>query len=297
MQAVFAWRRLTKGPAISGFGRSRMMDGDSATDHDDQPVLPGADNLPWVGDDEVAPAETSKASPRPWGPWATIGWTLVCVVCMVVVQIGVLIAFVVAGARSATRDLLEITTSSLFLSTSTLAATPVVIGLAAILIYARGCPIRDYLALRMPTAKQALLSVAGLAILLVASDSLTYLLGRPLVPQVMVDVYKTGWFPLLLLTLVVAAPLNEETLMRGFLYTGIASRWGALAAVLVSSVAWASIHLQYDWYGILVIAFMGIYLGEVRRRTDSLPLTMILHGIANVVATVEMMILVDLRGG
>jgi membrane protease YdiL (CAAX protease family) len=216
---------------------------------------------------------------------------------MMAVQLGVLLAFVVAGAGSASGDLMRLVSSALFLSTSTLAATPIVIGLVAGLIYARGCRIRDYLALRLPTARQAALAVAGLAALLVASDTTTYLLGRPIVAQVMVDVYKTGWFPLLLLTLVVAAPLGEETLMRGFLYTGVASRWGARAAVLVSAVAWAVLHLQYDWYAIVLIAVMGIYLGEVRRRTGSVPLTMLLHGIANAVATIEVIILVRLRGG
>ena len=274
-----------------------MMEGDRETNHDDLLILTDADDLPTAGRAEIASMAASKAGPRPWGPWATIGWTLLCLASMIAVQLGVLIVFLVVGAGFTTKNLPEITSSSLFLSTSTLVATPLVIGLVSMLIYARGCPFRDYLALHMPSAKRASLAIAGLATLLVASDSVTYLLGRPVVPQVMIDVYKTGWFPLLLLTLVVAAPLGEETLIRGFLYAGIASRWGALAAVLVSSVAWASLHLQYDWYAILLIAFLGIYLGEVRRRTGSLPLTMLLHGIANAVATIEMMVLVQLRGG
>jgi CAAX protease family protein len=274
-----------------------MMDGDPATNHDVPLILTDADYFPPSAAVEFAPSATSKARPRPWGPWATIGWTLLCLASMIAVQIGVLVAFMVAGAGSVTGNLLEVTSSSLFLSTSTLTSTPIVIGLVAILVYARGCPIREYLALRMPTARQASLAVAGLAILLAVGDSVTHLLGRPIVPQVMVDIYQTGWFSLLLPTLLVAAPLGEETLMRGFLYQGIASRWGALAAVLVSSVAWALLHLQYDWYGIVQIALMGIYLGEVRRRSASLPLTILLHGIANAVATIEMMTLVHLRGG
>jgi membrane protease YdiL (CAAX protease family) len=65
----------------------------------------------------------------------------------------------------------------------------------------------------------------------------------------------------------------------------------------VSSVAWASLHILYDWYAILVIAVTGIYLGEVRRRTASPPPTLILDAIANAVASIEMMVLVHLRGG
>ena len=274
------------------------MDRELATNHDDTFSSTPADGMVPPGEDEFVPVATPNAGRRPWGPWASIGWTLLCLLSMVLVQLGVLIGFAVATRGTTPKDLMEITSSSLFLSTSTIASTPIVIGLVAILIFARGWPIREYLALRMSTGRQAILAIAGLAILLVVSDSVTYLLGRPIVPQVMVDVYQTGWFVLLLPTLVIAAPLGEETLMRGFLYQGIASsRWGSRTAVVVTSIAWASIHLQYDLYGILQVAVIGIYLGEVRRRTGSLTLAMLLHGFANAVSTIEMIILVQSRGG
>ena len=77
-----------------------------------------------AGGVEVIPPGTSKAGPRPWGPWATIGWTLLCIGSMIAVQIGMLIVFTVVGAGPTTKNLPEITSSSLFLSTSTLTATP-----------------------------------------------------------------------------------------------------------------------------------------------------------------------------
>jgi membrane protease YdiL (CAAX protease family) len=274
-----------------------MAVGDRATNDDDSPILPAAEDRGPVDGAEPGLGATSRVSPRAWGPWGTIGWTLVCLASVTAVQVAVLIAFSIVGSVSSTKGLSEITLSSLFVSTSTLASTPVLIGLVAVLIYARGCPIREYLALHMPKARQAALAIAGLAMLLFAGDLTTYLLGRPVVPQVMIDIYKTGWPLLLLPTLMIAAPLGEETLFRGFLYQGIASsRWGATMAVLVSAVAWASIHVQYDWYSVSQVAVTGIYLGEVRRRADSLPLTVLLHGIANAVATVEVMVMVHIWG-
>ena len=89
------------------------------------------------------------------------------------------------------------------------------VGLVAILISIRRCRIPDYLALTTPRARHLFLSLSGMAILLATSDLISYLIGRPIVPPVMVDVYRTSWLPLLLLALLVAAPLEEEILLAG----------------------------------------------------------------------------------
>ena len=86
--------------------------------------------------------------------------------------------------------------------------------------------------------------------------------------------------------------LGEEALFRGFLYKGIeSSRAGPVGAIVVSTILFAVIHLQYDWYGIVGVGVMGLYLGVVRYRCSSVSLTMILHSLANLVASVEVLIL------
>jgi membrane protease YdiL (CAAX protease family) len=177
------------------------------------------------------------------------------------------------------------------LAWGTLASAPAVIGLVVLLVHLRRYPVRDYLALIRPEAKAGLISLAGLAVLLGASDITSYLLGRAIVPPVMVEVYRSGWLPGLLFTLVVLAPLEEETLFRGFLYKGIAaSRAGPVVAIIASAVAWALMHVQYDWYGIVSVAAIGVYLGVVRYKAASVLLTMLLHAIANGFATLEIVI-------
>jgi uncharacterized protein len=132
----------------------------------------------------------------------------------------------------------------------------------------------------------------GLAIVLVATDLTSYLTGRPIVPTVMVDMYRTSWVPGMVFAMVVLAPLGEETLFRGFLYAGIAaSRAGPVVAIIVSTVIFGSLHMQYDWYGVVAVAAIGLYLGVVRYRTRSLLLTMFLHAVANGFATAEMIVL------
>jgi membrane protease YdiL (CAAX protease family) len=137
-----------------------------------------------------------------------------------------------------------------------------------------------------------ILAFAGLAVLLGATDLTSYLRGHPIVPQVMIDVYRTAWLPGLLLTLMVLAPVQEEPLFRGFLYKGIVdSRAGPIAAIVVSAIGFAVLHLQYDLYEMLWVAAVGLYLGVVRYKTGSLWLTMLLHGVGNGFATLEIVVL------
>jgi membrane protease YdiL (CAAX protease family) len=233
---------------------------------------------------------TSVPEPRPWGPWATLGWSALCVVVMVVIQIVGLIIYVVAEyTRDPHVKLESLVTNGNVLVVATLASTPVVVGLVALFVRIRRCRIAEYLALIWPPAGQLLLAVGGLAVVLIATDLTSYSLGRPIVPPVMVNIYRTAWLPGLLFALLVLAPLAEEVLFRGFLYKGLAaSRAGAAVAIVVSAIGWALLHIQYDWYGIVCIVAAGLYLGFVRYKTGSVPVTMLLHAIGNAVATAEL---------
>jgi uncharacterized protein len=273
-----------------GHPRATIMNDDPVLKYYEVSLLAENEFLP------TNPLGVKKA--RPWGPWATLGWSLVLFLVMVVVQMVVFIGFVIVKAATTPQKMEELSHDALLLSVATLLSTPIIFGLILLLIYLRGCSIRDYLAWRIPGAKMTILAVAGLALLLIATDALSYAIGRPIVPEVMVNIYKTGWFVPLALTMIVAAPFGEEILFRGFFYQGIArSKWGPYTAIILSSLSWAGIHLQYDAYGIALIVVMGFYLGEVRRRTESLPLTILLHAIANIVATTEMVVMVRMNGG
>jgi len=243
-------------------------------------------------DPEFSVSLKPASSPRPWGPWATIGWTLLCIVVMSAAQIAGLIIIVAVGfATNRSVQLNKLFANGDVLALGTLLGTPAIVGPIAFLVRVRRYPVRDYLALTWPPVRSVLIACAGLAVLLCTSDLISYLLGRPLVPPVMVDVYRAAWLPALLLALVVLAPLGEETLFRGFLFEGIAtSRAGPVVAILVSSVAWALLHVQYDWYGIVSIAVIGLYLGVVRYRTASVLVTMLLHALSNAGATLEMVV-------
>jgi membrane protease YdiL (CAAX protease family) len=80
----------------------------------------------------------------------------------------------------------------------------------------------------------------------------------------------------------------EEVLFRGFLFEGVLhSRLGAGGAVGFTSLVWALTHVQYDAYDIATIFVSGLLLGYVRLKTGSLYATIFLHGLMNLVAMLE----------
>ena len=156
---------------------------------------------PWSApttDREIStPQEPEGRSRLAWGPWATIGWTLLCIVVMFGAQIvGVIIFIAVQGCH----DWQPENRRPRHQRQSPVHSRPYSVlrprsGWLRFLIWLRRYPIRDYLALHWPPARSVLIALSGLAVLLVATDLTSYLLGRPLVPTVMVDVYRTAWLP------------------------------------------------------------------------------------------------------
>jgi membrane protease YdiL (CAAX protease family) len=180
--------------------------------------------------------------------------------------------------------------NGLLLALATLAGTPLLAGLSLLFAWLRkGIPIKQYLGFSWPG-----LSVMGrwslwLILIIVASDSTSSLLGRPVVAEFMIEAWKTaGFLPLLWFILLVAAPLGEELLFRGFMFTGLQSSGvGNPGAIIISAFVWAVIHIQYDVYGMGLILLGGLFLGFVRMKTNSVWICVCLHALMNLIATVE----------
>ena len=82
---------------------------------------------------------------------------------------------------------------------------------------------------------------------------------------------------------VVIAPWMEEISMRGFLLSGLWSRFGFWPAAVASSLVWAGLH---GVSGVLVpFTVEGIVLCWIRRRTGSTRTGIALHASQNVVAS------------
>jgi membrane protease YdiL (CAAX protease family) len=86
--------------------------------------------------------------------------------------------------------------------------------------------------------------------------------------------------------------MSEEIMARGFLYRGWSETFLRPAgAIVLSSLAWTSLHLQYDWFFFGEVFSIGLLLGYWRYRTGSTWLTILLHGLNNLAATVQTFLL------
>ena len=165
-----------------------------------------------------------------------------------------------------------------------------------LLLYLRRTPsIKQHLAL-IPVSMKTMIGWIVLAILLVIiSDQVTTYLGRPIVPDVIVEAYRTAYIiPLFWFAVVIGAPLFEEVFFRGFLFEGFNRSWlGVPGTVLLTTLIWTIIHLQYDTYELSLVFSLGIFLAIARVRTRSLYVPLTLHAIMNLISTIQTMMVVD----
>ncbi len=228
---------------------------------------------------------------RPWGYMATTGWVILGFVLSAIAGFVVLLVWR-PDAIGGTADVLM---DGPLISLTTVASAVVQISTLALAARLAHWPAGEYLGLARPATRPAITAIAILVAFLLAYDAITYLLGRDIVTPFQVDTYRTardgGTLPLLWFTFVIAAPVAEEIIFRGFLFRGwVTSERSAIPGILVISALFAVIHIQYDWFGILQVFCIGLLLGVARWRSGSTVLTMLMHMLINLWATVETVI-------
>lgn len=252
-------------------------------------------DLPSPDPGEAVAAPPLVARPRPWGPWATFGFLFLILGGMLVGQMVVLVPWVVVRIvrdPSANVNALaeELQYDGDLLAVSTFAGAVATLSLVILLVKTRRMSPRDYLALRPVRVKIVLPWALALLVFVVAFDSLSTLLDRPVVPESMRRIYETTAFlPLLWIAVVIVAPLWEEIVFRGFGFPGFrSSRLGLAGAIVVPALFWVSLHVQYDAYDLSFVFLLGLLFGYARERTGSVTVPILLHVLNNLIATVQM---------
>lgn len=243
-------------------------------------------------------ANLDVQKPTPWGFWPTIGFS--CIMGTVFLLAGIILStgfVVVAKTRNPELDigkfLQSLDSNGLFLAVLTCVAAPSVIGLSVLFAKIRkNITIKEYLCLYNTGWRQFAKWSLILLLFVVCSDALTSSLGRPLVPDFMVSVYKTAYFsPLLWFGLIVATPLYEEIFFRGFLFKCIEnSKAGPIGALIITSLAWSALHIQYDFFIIANVFAGGLLLGWARLKTNSIYIPIAMHALQNLIATIAVII-------
>ena len=187
---------------------------------------------------------------------------------------------------------IHVVSGGLTISLSVIMGLPAVLAALWLAIRFSRTPFTDYLALRWTSWSNLLIGIAALFVLVMGWDLLSRAAGRDAAPGFMMEVLKSaqadGALWLLVIAFCVAAPITEEFFARGFLYRGWSESFLRPAgAIVLSSLVWTGLHLQYDWFFFGEVFSIGLLLGYLRYRSNSTWLTVVVHGLNNLAATLQ----------
>ena len=234
--------------------------------------------------------------PRPPQAWKFIGtslWGLAVFVAMFAGQLSVLAYFVLTDPAPFSFDkVTEHAGDGLTVALSVVAGLPMALLALWIPIRLSGVLLADYLALRWISWRHLLLGIAALVALVLGWEGVFYAMGHETSAGFVVDVLNSaraeGALWLLVIAICVVAPVTEELLTRGFLYRGWSeSVLRPAGAIVLSSLVWTAMHLQYDPFFFAEVFSIGLLFGYLRYRSGSILLTVILHGLNNLAATLQ----------
>jgi membrane protease YdiL (CAAX protease family) len=245
----------------------------------------------------VVRAIPGQRPPRIWKFWGTALWGLFVFAAMFVGQLAVVAWFVLR--QQGPIDMaaaIHVVGGGLTISLSVIMGLPAVLAALWSATRLAGTPFADYLALRGTSWINFLIGAVALGVLVMGWDVLSRATGREVQPGFMGDVLKSaradGALWLLVIAFCVAAPVTEEFFARGFLYRGWSeSALGPIGAILLSSLVWTALHLQYDWFFFGEVFSIGLLLGYLRYRFHSTWLTVFVHGLNNLAAVVQTFLL------
>src|ERR1700681_3940479 len=237
----------------------------------------------------------AQRPPRIWKFCGTSLWGLFVFAAMFAGQIAVVAWFVLR--REGPIDLaaaIHVVGGGLTVSLSVIMGLPAVLAALWIAIRVSRTPFADYLALRWTSWTNLLIGAIALSVLVMGWDLLSRATGREVEPGFMGDVLKSasadGALWLLVIAFWVAAPISEEVFPGGFISRGGSESFLRPAgAVVLSSVVWTGLHLQYDWFFLGEVFSIGLLFGYLRYRSNSIWLTIVLHGLNNLAATLQTM--------
>jgi len=123
------------------------------------------------------------------------------------------------------------------------------------------------------------IAVVGFGILASELDNVSqFLVPMPdFIAELLGDVFSGGLG--MVIVLVVVAPLTEELLFRGLILRGFMQRYGTVAAVLLSTLLFALIHVNPYQFASAILG--GVFLAWLFVRTRSLWPCIIAHALFN----------------
>lgn len=236
---------------------------------------------------ESRPLPTAEANSRTYGFWRTLAWFGAAVVTYQVVAMLCGLGYVAWSAfnyPSAAIDWDSPTADYIGAALSIAVA-------ALILIYAgrrAGASAFGYLGLTLPRLRHVFVGLALLVALAFLNAGFFRLLPAYEPSSDLIREYQAilgnpvalVWF---WISLAITAPICEEIIFRGFLMRGWSeSRIGASGAIILSSLLFTAIHVQYNLPTLVTVFGLSLVFGVMRWRSGSTALTILLHMVWNV---------------
>ena len=148
---------------------------------------------------------------------------------------------------------------------------------------------KNYLNINYPSFKISLkffaITIVLISIMELISNSYPYLFDTDFVRDSYTNSNNLLFF---YFGVVLFGPLFEELLFRGFLFKGVEQSFvGGHGAVLISSLIFSIIHVQYGFYIIVFLLLpMSLLLGYARLESGSILLPIFLHSFNNFVTSI-----------
>ncbi|MFC5069201.1 CPBP family intramembrane glutamic endopeptidase [Flaviflagellibacter deserti] len=240
---------------------------------------------------ETAPRE-SASGVRPFGPFVSI--LLVLAIMIMGIAIAFAVAFVATGLLHGggwqsfldALDSPEEATglaqlgerfSWLLAATWSFLLIPLIVALAAI---RGGGGIRRLLAINFSVPLKPMLWALGFIVLVALVE------GRlaEMYPSIQ-QLFGLAQDPLALaisaVVIMVLAPIGEELVFRGFLYTAFRERWGYAPSLIVVSVLFSAMHFEPTMMYPLLVLPLAFALGWLREKSGGVFAPILLHMIVN----------------
>ena len=147
----------------------------------------------------------------------------------------------------------------------------------------------NFLQLNKPTVKLLWLVVVLSAVFWLVMTIATYLLELEEEPfmQLLKNSSLPVWF--VVLNTCILAPVVEELVFRGWLFRRFAlTKIGQTGAVVITSLLFAAIHIQYSMAGIAFVFILGLYFTWVRVKYQSTTLAILAHAVCNSITMVAL---------